>query len=390
MQLIINTGSTSKKYALFHNDEMVLGMRFESDSGLYKLTIKSAEKELESESEISETKYKNSLSELLDKIKKSKIISKIDDVDAVGIRIVAPGIDFTEHKIIDREYIDELWEVLPYAPLHIAPLLAEMNALNEIMPEVTIVAISDSAFHRTISDAARLYSIKLEDSKKFEVERFGYHGLSMESVVSKFDGDEYGDVPDKMIACHLGGGSSVTALKDGKSIDTSMGFTPVGGLHMSTRTGDIDSGAVMYLAEKKKMKLDDLRIYFNTECGMNGVAGVSDMREVLKLQEEGDKNAQLALEMYILRIKKYIGSYIVVLGGLDTLVLTAAIAERNAYMRSIICSDLEHMGIILDDKKNESLNNDGYIHAEDSKIKILVLSTNEVGVMKSVLDRIVK
>ena len=379
MQLVINTGSTSKKYALYKNNVAVFTVRFEEVGKDFSMTA-TTENGKSTES-ISRNVYETSLEHMINAAKSDGVLNNVDEIKRVGIRIVAPGTYFTEHRSIDDEYLRKLENMQPYAPLHVIPVLHEVKETKKLLGSTGLFGISDSAFHKTIPEEVRRYSIRDEDTEQYDIKRFGYHGLSVDSVVQKLK--HTSDIQDmsRVIVCHIGGGVSITAVKDGRSIDTSMGFSPVGGLHMGTRTGDIDPGAVIYLAQKKDFSYKDVREYFNKEGGMKGVTGgISDMRILLDQYQKGDEKAVLAIGMFLHRIKKYIGGYIATLGGLDVLVLTAAVSERNPFARALICSDLEHLYIKLDTEKNDALQpgEDGLIGVDGSSVQVAVIQTNEM------------
>lgn len=378
MRLVINTGSTSKKYALYHGAEQVFSARSEEGGGGYRMSVPPEGEDVFNE-EISEDEYEDSLAKFLEMAVGKGIISTTEDITAVGIRIVAPGTYFTEHRCIDEDFLARFEEMRPYAPLHISPALSEIQKVQSALPHAELFGVSDSAFHTSMPEAVRRYSIKDEDTREYDIWRFGYHGLSVSSVMRKLE--TLSGSASRVIVCHVGGGVSVTAVKDGKCLDTSMGFSPVGGIHMGTRTGDIDPGAVIYLAQRKGLTYDDVREYLNKEGGFKGVTGVADMRVLLERYEDGGEKAKLAIEMFKNRMSKYVGGYIALLGGLDALVLTATACERNAAVRSLVCHGLEHLGILVDEGKNQShtADTDGLINSEEGDAKIAVIHTDEMG-----------
>jgi acetate kinase len=254
-----------------------------------------------------------------------------DKFDVVAMRVVAPGAFFQLHRGIDIEYMHHLERARELAPLHVEPIIKEIQYFKNHFPKVPQVAISDSAFHATIPAHARQYAIPAEDAKKLGIEKYGYHGISLSYVVDTLKKKK--SLPGRLIVCHLGGGSSITAIKDGKSIDTTMGMTPLAGLPMATRVGDIDPGALVYLATAKKLTNEKLEEYLTTDSGFLGIAGTADMRELLA-REKTDPGAALAIQMFVYQIQKYIGAYTAALGGLDTLVFTGTIGERSEPIRS--------------------------------------------------------
>ncbi|MCR4311427.1 MAG: acetate kinase, partial [Candidatus Taylorbacteria bacterium] len=247
------------------------------------------------------------------------------------------------------------------------------------LPHIPIIGVSDSAFHSTLPAEAYTYALPHDVVEKWNIRKFGYHGSSFASVARKV-GDMQGGVPTRMIICHLGSGSSITAVKDGKSIDTTMGFTPLEGLVMGTRVGDVDAGAVIHVGEVLDSSFADLEKLFYTKSGMLGVSGTSgDIRDLLAREFQGDERAKLALNVFVYRIQKYIGSYIAVLGGLDALVFCATIGERSFIMRKRICHTLGVFGVTIDEEKNkEVISRDSFIHKEGS-VPVVVMTTDEMG-----------
>ncbi|MFZ2152326.1 MAG: acetate kinase [Minisyncoccia bacterium] len=303
--LTVNIGSRSKKYALY------------SDG-------------VEMWSVVIETK---------DNLISKDILHEAPDV--IVFRVVAPGIYFRHHRIIDDVFLENLESAKPKAPLHIQPTLEEIKYFKNNFPHTKLVAISDSAFHAQLPDYARLYALPTSDAQAFEIERFGYHGISLSSIMETLK--TKGKLPEKMIVCHLGGGSSVTAIKNGVSIDTSMGFSPLSGLPMATRVGDIDAGAIVYLSTVKGLQGDDLEEYLMSTCGFLGLAGTDDMKRLIT-EEKTNPQAALAIQMFVYQIQKYIGAYAVALGGLDLLVFSGGIGEPSEPIRSKIIAGLGDLG----------------------------------------------
>lgn len=387
--LIINTGSASKKYALYSDNREVFKAHMETEDGNLVSTIRidtTEKKEI-----ITQENYDNSINYILELLLSNKLINDISDIKAVGLRIVAPGNYFLSDKIIDDEYLAKLQEAKNRAPLHIEPELSEIEHLKKTMSATPIVGISDSAFHQTMPDKSKLYGLPQDIVSRFEMFRYGYHGISAQSIVNKIK-NWLGDVPPKTIICHLGSGSSIVALKNGQSVDTSMGFTPLEGMLMSTRIGNIDAGAVIYLAQNLGLDLNNLEAFLNQKCGLLGVSGqTSDIRELLKLEATGDQMATTALAIFVYNVKKYIGAYMAALGGLDLLVFTATIGERSFIMRSRICQELSALGIVLDEEKNNSIvSMDDFINKGISFAKIAVITTDEMGEMAKHTAKIIK
>ncbi len=376
--LIINTGSTSKKYSFYIDEKKVYTAHFEmeGDSLIVTETIDT----ISEKKTIEKDNYANAVGFIAESLIEHKIIDNKKDINLVGIRIVAPGEYFLVNKLIDEEYLIMAEAALQKVPLHLGPALAEIKNTKKILGnDVAIVGVSDTAFHATIPEASRFYAIPIKDSRDLGLCRFGYHGISVQSVTAKA-AQTLGKLPEKVIVCHLGGGASVTAVKNGESIDTSMGFTPLEGLVMATRVGDIDSGAVLYLSEKLGKNIKELEHYFNNQCGLLGLSGKSDdIRELLELEKNGDLDAALALKVYVTRIKQYIGRMAAILGGVDLLILAGTVGERSFIMRERICENLEFLGIELDKEINNASNGiDVELSKSGSKTKVLVIKTDEM------------
>lgn len=364
--LIINLGSASKKYALFSENIELYYTNLEQ-SGI---------------AQVSETSWDSSLEYILDNLVKNNLIKNKTEITAVAIRIVVPGSYFLKTQIIDEQYKQRLIKAKQKSSLHIDLILKELDSCQQLLHGVSVIGVSDSAFHANMPESARVYAIDQKIAEQLDIYRFGYHGISCESIVNKLK-ESFNNLPENIIICHLGSGSSVTAIKNGKSIETSMGFSPLEGIPMLTRVGNIDASAVLYLQSALNLSDDtgvtpNLLNYFYKNSGLFALTGEHDMRNILKLEESGDLNAQLALELYINSIKKYIGSYIAILSNLNMLIFTGAIGERSSIIRSKICAGLEIFGISLDINKNNKLVDDGFIESENSHVKIAVLKTQEM------------
>ena len=377
--LIVNTGSASKKYAVYDKNGEVAFVHLETGEGGYLSTIKISGK---SETvKISEANFNKSLDYLIGVLKSKDIISSKNDISGVGIRVVAPGIYFQSNKIIDGTYLHHLKSALKKAPLHLEVVFKEIGKLKSFFGNnMKIVGVSDSEFHHSMPEKAKNYAIYSKDAEKYEIYRYGYHGISARSIVNKLE--KKGDLPSKLIVCHIGGGVSVMAIKNGNSVETSMGFTPLEGMVMANRVGDIDSGAVVYLSEVLKLQGLKLLQYFNKKCGLFGLSGglSNDIRDLFKAEEEnGDVRAKKALDTYVYKIQKQIGASFVALGGLDTLVFSGTVGERSFRMRKRICLGLESLGIVIDTKINECMDGvDCILNANESKVKIEVVKTDEM------------
>lgn len=377
--LIINPGSTSKKYALYRKRSLVATVRIESIGSVeYVATLDY--KSTQSTFSLKKEQFRDATSWVVQLFAKQKLLRSWNQLSAIGIRVVAPGKEFQKHQDVTDWFIETLEDRMHQAPLHIKPVLHEITTIKREMPGLRIVAVSDSQIHYSIPYKAKYYGIPIKDAEKWDIKRFGYHGISVSSVVKQL-GKFCHTFPEKVVVAHLGGGASITALKHGFSIDTSMGLTPLEGLMMNTRGGDLDDGALLHLAKESGMNLSALEKYLNYKSGLFGVSGVTgDVRQLLELEAHGHAHAHLALEMFIYRVKKYIGSYAIALNGIDVLVFTATIGERSGIMRQRMCSDMEVLGIELDDQKNfEETTGPRWISSTNSKVQVAVIPTDEMG-----------
>lgn len=313
--------------------------------------------------------------------KKHGCINSLDDINACGHRVAHGGEYFKGSTFIDDTALDEIKKLCELAPLHNPANLKGIMAMKSLLPDIKQVAVFDTAFHQTMPEHAYMYAIPYSLYSKYKIRRYGFHGTS-HSYISKRACEILGvDIKDqKIITCHLGNGASMCAIDGGKSVDTSMGFTPVEGLIMGTRSGDIDMGIVSFIMEKEELVLSSLNTVFNKQSGMLGVTGVSsDMREIEdEAWKNGNERAALGLEMYFYRIKKYIGSYIAALGGLDILIFAGGIGENGPETREAVCTNLEYLGIKIDKSKNDKLRSkEMVISTNDSRVKVMVVPTNE-------------
>lgn len=375
--LIVNPGSASKKYAFYVDNTEVFRAHLEKDGDDYiaHLVIENKKGKIK----ITEEEFKNPHKHMFDMLIANNFITALEEITAVGIRIVAPGTFFAEHKSINGAYIKRLKEAEVVAPLHLGPVLVEIKEIQEVIPYARLIGVSDSAFHKHRPMVSKIYGINRKDTEKYELYRNSYHGISLDSILEKLSQTNTG-IPEKLIICHLGGGASITAIKNGKSIDSTMGFSPLEGLIMASRVGDIDAGALVYLAKKRRFSLDELELYLNRECGLLGISGQSsDIRQLLKLEDMGDKNAKLALDTYVYKIKKYLGAYIAALNGIDMIVFSGTVGERSYIMRERICSELQCFGIDIDKVINDqTIENDGIVSTSSSKVVVSVIHTEEV------------
>ncbi|EOD00553.1 Acetate kinase [Caldisalinibacter kiritimatiensis] len=306
-------------------------------------------------------------------------IGSMDEINAVGHRVVHGGEKFARSVVIDDEVMKAIEECAELAPLHNPPNIMGIEACKELMPEVPMVAVFDTAFHQTMPESSYIYPLPYELYEKHGIRKYGFHGTSHKYVANRaveILGDKMEDV--NIVTCHLGNGASLAAVKQGKSIDTSMGFTPLEGLAMGTRSGDIDPAIVPFIMEKEDLSLEEVNNLLNKKSGVLGISGVSsDFRDIEEAAEEGKERAKLALDKFNSRVKKYVGAYSALMGGLDVLVFTAGLGENSPETREAICEGLEFMGIKIDKEKNNVRGKETIVSTEDSKVKVLVVPTNE-------------
>jgi len=308
------------------------------------------------------------------------VIKDVKDIIAVGHRVVSGGENFTESVLIDSKVKKDIERCCELAPLHNPANLKGILSVEKLVPGVPQVAVFDTSFHQTMPDFAFMYAIPYEYYKKYRIRKYGFHGTSHKFVARKAAGILGKDFKSlKIITCHLGNGASVAAIKDGKSIDTSMGFTPVDGLIMGTRTGEIDPGVLIYIADKEHLNVQGVSNMINKKSGVMGITNLSsDMRDLELAASSGNKRAILALEMYAYKVKKFIGAYIAALNGLDLLIFTGGVGENDFNARKMICSDMEYMGIEFDvEKNNEKKNQDVIISKPTSRVTVMVVTTDE-------------
>ena len=381
--LVLNCGSSSIKYKLFDmTTKEVLAQGGIEKIGLVgsflKLTLPNGEKKI-LEKDIPE--HTAGIEFILNTLVSPEYgaIKSLDEINAVGHRMVHGGERFSESVLLNKEVLDTFIACNDLAPLHNPANLKGVNAVSAILPNVPQVGVFDTAFHQTMPDYAYMYAIPYELYEKYGVRRYGFHGTSHRYVsqrVCEFLGvDPKGK---KIITCHIGNGGSISAIKDGKCIDTSMGLTPLEGLVMGTRSGDIDAGAVTFIMEKEGLNATGISNLLNKKSGVLGVSGVSsDMRELEAAVAAGNPKAILAEKMYFYRIKKYIGAYAAALGGVDIILFTGGVGENQANCRSEVCEGLEFMGVKIDLEKNKVRGEEAIISADDSKVTVAVIPTDE-------------
>lgn len=376
--LIVNAGSASKKYAIYEGETELFRAHFERGENGFIVTEYAGR--AHDTRTITDKEYEESARCFYDDCATRGIV-RDGEISALGFRVVAPGEYFNATRIIDPEYLTKLQDTYLIAPLHVRAVMDEIRTFSARMPEVLQIGISDSAFHATIPERARLYALPIEDSKALGIYRYGYHGISLCSALAAME-HLIGVVPARVIVCHLGSGASVTAIRHGSSIDTSMGFTPLEGLVMATRVGDIDAGALIHLGKAKGLSYDQLDEYVNHECGLRGLFGGAEggVRELLEREASGDSAARRALDIFSYRITKYIGAYYAALGGCDALVFTGTIGERAPRIRTRVCEGLAAFGIVVDDAKNRALTGDadGHIEHDNALVNITVVRADEM------------
>ena len=382
--LVLNCGSSSIKYKLYNMDnEAVLAQggveRIGLDNAFIKVKLTNGEKkqimaDLPTHKEGVSLVFKCLLDPEFGAIKDLK------EIDAVGHRIVQGGDKYNKSVIVDKQVEQDIEELCDLAPVHNAGHLKGIRAVDALMPTTPQVCVFDNAFHSTMPDYAYLYAIPYELYEKYHIRRYGFHGTSHRYVSQRVCEILGLDVNNsRIITCHIGNGASVAAVLNGKVIDTSMGLTPLAGLMMGSRCGDIDASAVTYLMDKLGKKPQEMADYLNKQSGVLGITGISsDMRDVENAAQEGNKRAKLALEMYDYRIKKYIGAYAAALGGVDAIVFTAGVGENQTGTREQACAGLEFLGIKIDKVKNATIHGEeAIISTPDSKVKVVVVPTDE-------------
>ncbi|MBO5058742.1 MAG: acetate kinase [Prevotella sp.] len=388
--LVLNCGSSSIKYALYNMDDksvMTSGgaERVGLDGAFVKVKLANGEKKQIMHDIPEHTEGVKFIFSLLTD-PEIGVIKDLKEIDAVGHRMVHGGEKFNKSVVLTDEVLKAFEECSDLAPLHNPANLKGVNAVKELMPGLPQVGVFDTAFHQTMPEHAYMYAIPYELYEKYGIRRYGFHGTSHRYVSKRaceFLGVNYED--QHIITCHIGNGGSVAAVKHGKCIDTSMGLTPLEGVMMGTRSGDIDGGAVAFIQKKLGLDADGISNLLNKKSGVQGITGISsDMREIDAAAEKGDKKAILALDMYNYRIKKYVGAYAAAMGGADIIVFTAGVGENQASMRSEVCKGMEWMGIKLDEEKNAKVRGvEAIISTEDSPVTVVVIPTDEELVIAS-------
>ena len=382
--LVINSGSSSLKYQLIDMEtEGVVAKGNCERIGIdgSKLIHKAKGKETVVEKDMPDHNVAVEL--VLKALTDAEIgvISSMKEIDAVGHRVVASGEAFKKPTLVTDESMVLMEEIKDLAPLHNPAAIVGVKACRAAMPETPMALVFDTGFHFTMPEHAYMYAIDYKHYEKYKIRRYGAHGTS-HKFVSQEAAKYLGKKPEelKIVTCHLGNGSSITAVDGGKCVDTSMGFTPLAGVPMGTRSGDIDFAAAEYLAKKEGMDVSETLNYLNKKCGMAGISGVSsDFRDLTAAADQGNARAQLALDMFSYACKKYVGAYAAAMNGVDCIVFTAGVGENTEIVREKICENMHYLGLAIDPEKNWQKNNGAIrdISAEDSKVKVLIIPTNE-------------
>ena len=381
--LVINAGSSSLKYQLMDSathDVLAKGLceRIGIDG---RLTHKVPSKDLKEEFEIAMPTHSEAIQAVLSALTSPEhgVIGSMKEIDAVGHRVVHGGEKFAASALITEDVMAALEECIPLAPLHNPANITGIKACQAVMPGVPMVAVFDTAFHQTMPEKAYIYALPYEYYENDKVRRYGFHGTS-HRYVSGRAADMLGKPLDqlKIITCHLGNGSSVTAVDHGKSVDTSMGFTPLAGVPMGTRSGDLDAGILEFLMNKYNMDIKEMLNILNKKSGVLGISGVSsDFRDLESAAEQGNHRAVLALDAFHYSVKKLVGAYAAAMGGVDAIVFTAGVGENGAGTRMDIAGGLEFMGVKMDADANNVRGKEAVISAADSKVKVLLIPTDE-------------
>lgn len=395
--LVLNCGSSSVKYKLIElsgNEQNIL-----AEGGVEKVGLPDSFLKFKYNGEkvtinASMPNHNVAIRIILDNLTSEKYgcIKNFDEIEAVGHRLVHGGEKFNSSVLINDEVIAKVKECYDLAPLHNPVNIAGVDAISEILPDVPQVGVFDTAFHQTMPSYAYMYGLPYEMYEKYGVRRYGFHGTSHRYVsrrACEFLGLEY--EKQRIITCHIGNGGSITAIKDGKSVDTSMGMTPVEGLIMGTRCGDVDPGALLYIQQKEHLDHEGMQALINKKSGVAGLTGVSsDMRDIEKAVVEGNERAIMALNMYEYRITKYIGAYTAALGGVDVIVFTGGVGENQTGTRERICKQLAFLGIEFDVEKNKTRGEEIELSTPNSKVRVVVIPTDEEYMIARDTEAIVK
>ena len=381
--LVINAGSSSLKYQLLNPEtQQVLAKGLCERIGIDgKFTYKPEGKQAVKEADVAMPTHSEAIQAVLNALvdPANGVISSMKEIDAVGHRVVHGGEKFAKSVLITDEVMAAIEECNPLAPLHNPANIIGIKACQALMPNTLMVAVFDTAFHQTMPPVAYTYALPYEYYTQDKVRRYGFHGTSHKYVAGRAAAMLGKPVEElKLISCHLGNGSSVTAIDGGKSVDTSMGFTPLAGLPMGTRSGDLDAGILEYLMNKHGYSIDEMLNILNKKSGVLGISGVSsDFRDLEDAAPKGNQRAQLALDSFSYNVKKLIGAYAAAMGGVDAIIFTAGVGENGPETRANSVSGLEYMGVKLDAEKNKVRGKEADVSADDAKVRVLVIPTNE-------------
>ena len=381
--LVINCGSSSLKYQFIdmENEEVIakgLAERIGIDGSVLNHQPKGFDKV---KIERPMPTHKEAMQTVVDALRDKDygVIKDMGEITAVGHRVVHAGEKFAYSVLLNEEVMDALKECISLAPLHNPPNIMGIEACRQIMPDVPMVGVFDTAFHQTMPKKSYIYPIPYEYYEKYRIRRYGFHGTSHKYVAERAAAMLGKPVEElKIITCHLGNGASITAVKNGISVDTSMGFTPLEGLAMGTRSGNIDAAIIKFLMEKENISIAKADEILNKKSGVLGISGVSsDFRDIEEAANKGNERAQLALDVYAHYVKKFIGAYAAVMNGVDAIVFTAGLGENSASMRSSICKDMSYLGVELDETKNNVRGKETDVSKDGSKVRVLLIPTNE-------------
>ncbi len=381
--LVINAGSSSLKYQLLNPEtQQVLAKGLCERIGIDgKFTYKPEGKEAIKEADVAMPTHNEAIKAVLDALVDSKngVIGSMKEIDAVGHRVVHGGEKFAKSVLITNEVMAAIEECNPLAPLHNPANIIGIKACQALMPSTPMVAVFDTAFHQTMPAAAYMYALPYEYYENDKVRRYGFHGTSHKYVTQRAAAMLGKPIEElKLISCHLGNGSSIAAVDGGKSVDTSMGFTPLAGLPMGTRCGDIDAGILQYLMNKYSMDINQMLNVLNKKSGVEGLSCVSsDFRDLENAAAEGNEKAGLAQKKFAYEVKKFVGAYAAAMGGADAIIFTAGVGENDKVVRAMVCEGLEYMGVELDATSNDVRGKEAVISASSSKVKVLLIPTNE-------------
>ena len=381
--LVINCGSSSLKYQVLDmTNESLLAKGLVERIGMEGSVITHEKTGMDKYKLVTPMEdHKDAIAQVLMAIQDAGhgVVTSMDEIGAVGHRVVHAGEKYADSVLITEEVIKALEECVELAPLHNPPNLLGIAACKELMPTTPMVGVFDTAFHQTMPAESYLYALPYEYYTKYGVRRYGFHGTSHKYVSQRAADMLNVNINDlKIITCHLGNGASVSAIKGGKCIDTSMGFTPLEGLVMGTRSGDIDPAIVNFIAKKEGLSHEEADSVLNKKSGVLGISGVSsDFRDIEAALEDGNERAALALKVFAHKVRFYIGAYIAEMNGVDAIVFTAGVGENDIYMREVICQELGNLGIKLDVVKNKVRGKETVISTEDARVKLLLIPTNE-------------